>query len=396
MRNRYILVILFLIFFFQSALFSQSRAELEEQRRKTIDEISYIDNLLQNVSRERQQSVNSLSLISNRLASRERVLAGMREEISLLSFRIELNTTAISMMESDLTVLKRDYAEAVVNAYKTQKGYPLMVYVLSAKDFNQGYKRVKYLQQIAKLRRNAAEVIDELKDQIESSKEKLSADLLVISDLRTKEEVQRSLLAQEQRERQQLVRTLNTRERQLQQELTEKRRIAQQIEREIQRLIEEERRLAETLTLTPEQRQLGANFSDNKGRLPWPVDRGIITSQFGVRRHPELRYLTEDNIGIEITSSGSMPAKAVFRGEVARVFSIPGANMTVILRHGNYLSVYANLVNVRVRAGDTVTTGQVLGDVYTDSGNNATCVLKFMIFENDSKYLDPEQWIVKR
>jgi septal ring factor EnvC (AmiA/AmiB activator) len=275
------------------------------------------------------------------------------------------------------------------------KGYPLMIYILSAKDFNQGYKRIKYLQQVAKLRRNAAETIDELKDHTERSKEKLRADLNVISDLRTKEEAQRYLLAQEQRSRQELVRTLNNRERQLQQELTAKRRVAQQIEREIQRLIEEERRSTEALTLSPEQRLLGANFSDNRGRLPWPVDRGIITSHFGIHRHPELRYLTEDNIGIEITSSGSTPVKAVFRGEVTRVFAIPGANMTVILRHGNYLSVYTNLVNVRVKAGDTVSVGQVLGDIYADSSNNGTGVLKFMIFENNNK-LDPEQWIVKK
>ena len=393
---KYISVIAVLFCLFQSALFSQSRADLEEQRRKTIDEISYIDNLLQTTSRERQESINSLSIISNRLVLRERVLSGMREEISLLNYRIELNTVALSMMEDDMVVLKQDYAKAVVNSYKTMKGYPLMVYVLSAKDFNQGYKRVKYLQQVARLRRNAAEVIDELKEQIESSKEKLSADLYAISDLRTREEAQRALLAQEQRNRQQLVQTLDNRARQLQQELNEKQRIAQQIEREIQRLIEEERRMAETLTLTPEQRLLGENFSDNKGRLPWPVDRGIVTSQFGVRRHPELRNLTENNIGIEITSSGSIPAKAVFRGEVARVFSIPGANMTVILRHGQYLSVYANLVNVKVRTGDVVAVGQVLGDVYADSGGNTTCVLKFMIFENESKYLDPEQWLVKK
>jgi len=393
---KYISVILILFGLFQGVLFSQSRAELEEQRKKTMDEISYIDNLLQATSRERQQNINSLSIVSNRLALREKVLAGMREEISLLNLRIGLNTTAISMMENDLTVLKQDYAKAIVNSYKTIKGYPLLAYILSAKDFNQGYKRVKYLQQIAIARRDGAEIIGELKEQVESSKEKLSADLKVISDLRTREEAQRALLAQEQRSRQQMINTLNNRQRQLQQELTDKRRIAQRIESEIQRLIEEERRNAEALTLTPEQRLLGENFSDNRGRLPWPVDRGIITSRFGVRRHPELRNLTENNIGIEITSSGSIAAKAVFRGEVARVFAIPGANMTIILRHGNYLSVYANLVNVTVKAGDVVSIGQVLGDVYAGSGNNATCVLKFMIFENNSKYLDPEQWLVRR
>ena len=392
---KYICVIL-LFFLFQSSLFSQSRADLEAQRKKTIDEISYIDNLLQTTSKERQESMNSLSIVSNRLVLRERVLSGMREEISLLRYRIELNTVALSMMEDDLVVLKRDYAKAVVNSYKTMKGYPVMIYILSAKDFNQGYKRVKYLQQVAKVRKDGAEVIGELKEQVESSKEKLSADLYVISDLRTKEETQRSLLAQEQRNRQQLVRTLNNRERQLQQDLNAKKRIAQQIEREIQRLIDEERKNAETLALSPEQRLLGENFLDNKGRLPWPVDRGIVTSHFGVRRHPELKYLTEDNIGIEITSSGSIPAKAVFKGEVAKIFSIPGANLTVILRHGKYLSVYANLINIRVKAGDAVVVGQVLGDVYADSDGKTTSILKFMIFENESKYLDPEQWLAKK
>ena len=392
---KYISVILFLFWFFQGAVFSQSRAELEEQRKKTIEEISYVDNLLKTTSQERQESAKSLSIISNKLVLRERVLSGMKEEISLLNSRIELNTIAISMMESDLAILKQDYAITVVNSYKTMKGYPAIVYILSAKDFNQGYKRVKYLQQIAQVRRNEAEVIGELKEQIESSKEKLSADLYVVSDLRTREESQRTLLSQEQRNKQQLVSTLNNRERQLQQELSAKKKIAQSIEREIQRLIGEERKNAELLTLTPEQRLIGENFSDNKGRLPWPVERGIVTSHFGVHKHPELKYLTEDNIGIEITSSGSIPAKAVFKGEVTKVFSIPGANMTIILRHGKYLSVYSNLVNIRVKTGDIVSVGQVLGDVYADSDDRTTSVLKFMIFENESK-LDPELWLAKK
>jgi len=393
---KYISVILFLFLLFQGVLFSQSRAELEERKRKTNEDILYVDSLLKATSQERSESMKSLSIISNKLDLREKALSEIKEEISLLNYRIELNTIAVSMMENDLAVLKRDYANAVINSYKTMKGYPTMVYILSAKDFNQGYKRVKYLQQIAQVRRNGAEVIGELKEQIESSKVKLSADLYVISDLRTREESQRVLLAQEQKDKQQIVRTLNNRERQLQQELNDKKKIAQQIDREIQRLIEEERKNAEMLALTPEQRLLGENFLDNRGRLPWPVERGVVTSHFGVRRHPELKNLTEDNIGIEITSSGSIPAKAVFRGEVAKIFSIPGANMTIILRHGQYLSVYANLVNIKVKAGDVVAVGQILGDVYADSGGNAAGVLKFMIFENEKKYLDPEQWLAKR
>ena len=131
------------------------------------------------------------------------------------------------------------------------------------------------------------------------------------------------------------------------------------------------------------------------GRLPWPVERGVITSHFGVHPHPVFKYLTEDNIGIEITSSGKMSARSVFQGEVAKVFAISGANMTVIIRHGKYLSVYANIVSVKVKPGDKVTAKQDIGDIYLDPGNGNNCVLKFMIFESQMKYLDPELWISK-
>ena len=163
---------------------------------------------------------------------------------------------------------------------------------------------------------------------------------------------------------------------------------------EINRLIEEERKRAAQKTLSEGDKLLGVNFSENKGKLPWPVEQGVITSHFGIQKHPEFKYLTEDNIGIEITSSGKINARAIFNGVVAKVFSIPGANMTVILRHGNYLSVYSNLVNVKVKPGENVNTRQTIGEVFNDQkGNNA--VLKFMIFENERKYLDPEIWIAK-
>ena len=129
--------------------------------------------------------------------------------------------------------------------------------------------------------------------------------------------------------------------------------------------------------------------------LPWPVERGIITSQFGVHKHPVFKYLEEDNIGIEITSSGRVSARSIFTGEVARVFAIPGANMTVIVRHGSYLSVYANIINVKVKPGQKVITKQDIGDVYSDPATENS-ILKFMIFETNSKYMDPEYWIVKK
>jgi len=191
-----------------------------------------------------------------------------------------------------------------------------------------------------------------------------------------------------------MVQSLGSKEKQLQKELSEKRRIAKRIEEEIARIIEAERKRALKTEMTPEQKLVGENFSDNKGRLPWPVDRGIITAHFGVYNHPVLKYVKEENVGIEITSEGKVNARSVFKGEVSAISAISGANMTVIIRHGNYLSVYSNLINVKVKTGDKVEIKQVVGEVYSNPKIDNNCILKFMIFEQKNA-LDPEQWITK-
>jgi len=253
---------------------------------------------------------------------------------------------------------------------------------------------VKYLQQITKFRRRESEIIMELKDQIQTSKVRLENDLARISDLKTKEEQQKSLLQTEQEKKQAMVRSLSNKERQLKKDLEEKRRIAAKIEKEIARIMEDERKRAIKSDNTPEQKLIGENFAENRGRLPWPVERGIITSQFGMQKHPVLKYVTENNIGIEITSLGKTTVRTVFKGEVAKVFSIPGANMTIIIRHGKYLTVYQNIVDLKVKLGDKVETKQELGNVYCETDNGSKAILKFMIFEEKEK-LDPESWILK-
>jgi len=201
-------------------------------------------------------------------------------------------------------------------------------------------------------------------------------------------------LQEEQARKQRMVRSLNTKEKQLQKELEEKKRIALRIEKERSRIIEAERKKSSVTALTPEQRLIGDNFLDNKGRLPWPVERGVITSHFGTHKHPILKYVTEKNDGIDITSSGRSKARSIFKGEVSVITAIQGANMTVIIKHGKYLSVYNNLVNVKVKKGDIVETKQEIGDVFPDPKDNYSCTIKFIIFDQ-TKFLDPEGWIAK-
>jgi septal ring factor EnvC (AmiA/AmiB activator) len=373
--------------------YGQTKGELEEQRKRTLEEINYVDGLLKNTAKEKSESISALKILGNKVNLRETVIRGMGSEIDLLNERIELNNIAIVMMEEDLSVLKNDYARAVFNSYKSKKINPEIVYILSAKDFNQGYKRLKYLQQVTKFRRKESEIIAELKEEVERTKERLESDLLVISDLRHREVQQKTLLQDEQNRKQKMVKSLGNKEKQLQKDLAEKRKTAKRIEAAISKIIDEEKRKNLKSEMTPEQRLIGDNFSENKGRLPWPVERGTITGHFGIHQHPVLKYVEEKNDGIEITSSGKTSARSIFKGEVTAISPISGANMTVIIRHGKYLSVYNNLVNLRVKTGDKVDTKEVIGDVFSDPRDNYNCTLKFMIF--DQKFLDPELWIAK-
>ena len=392
---RYLNFILLLVIVHVSGLWGQSRSELEEMRKKNLQEIEYVDRLLKTTASQKNENLNELRVIGKKLSLRENLIDEYGQEIGLLEYRIGLNALATEMLEQDLNELRNDYANSIVSAYKAAKGTPALAFILSSADFNQGYKRLKYIQRIAKYRRKETETIETLYSQLRETKERLERDRRNVSDLKNKEIRQKQILREEQSNKERLVNNLSRKEKQLKQELEEKRRIARQIEKEIEKLIESERKKSETVPMSPEMKVIGESFGENRGRIPWPVDKGIITSHFGSHQHPVLKNVIEDNIGIEITSSGPTKAKSVFKGEVGGVFAISGANMAVIIRHGKYLTVYQNLVNVVVKSGDSVSMGQVIGDVYVDNGNGGKAELKFMVYE-EKKKLDPELWLTKK
>jgi septal ring factor EnvC (AmiA/AmiB activator) len=375
-----------------SLAYGQTRAELEQKRAEALKDIEYLDDMLAKTSSEKTESMNELNMIRRKLNLRENVIRGLMEEQELLEQRMDLNRIAIELMEEDIERLVKEYEKAIKNAQKVSKGKPEMAYILSSKDINQGYKRLKYLQQVAKYRRREAEIIMDLKQEVEENKEQQEKDLLEISELKEKEERQKSSLSREQRSQTNIINKLGRQERDLKKELEEKRRIAIEIEKEIERIIEEEKRKNELNAMTPEEKLVGEDFSKNKGRLPWPVERGVITSRFGVHDHPVIKGAKINNIGVEISSGSREKARAVFKGKVMSVFGITGGNMAVIIRHGKFLTVYQNIVNVQVKPGDEVSAREHIGDVYFDEGQKS--VIKFMIYEEKEK-MDPEAWLAR-
>jgi len=388
------LKLVFFILILDIPVYGQTKKELEEQRRKTQEEINYIDNLLKETERKRGININDLKILNNKIKLYEDIIEGLEKEIELVNERVEINRLAIYLMEKDLEILKKEYEKAILNAYKVSKGQNYMMFILSARDFNQGYKRIKYLQEVNQYRRNIADQILELKKEIEKIENKLNEDMIVVSNLKSNQEKQKNALLNEQEKKQVMINSLSSKERQLKKELDNKKKIAQRIENEIARIIDEERRKNIEGALTPEMKLISDNFASNKGRLPWPVEKGVITGNFGLQKHKELAFVTENNPGIEITSLGKVKVRSVFKGEVVRVLPISGANMSIIIKHGNYFTVYQNLVNVIVKTGDIVETKQILGEVYCDEGKDNKSILKFMIFKEKEK-LNPEEWIAK-
>lgn len=389
-------IYIWLIFLFlEATLNAQSKKELEEQKKRTLEEIAYVDKIIKETADKKSNSLNDLRILNNRIKLQENVIKELQKEGEIINERIKLNEFAIKLMEDDLKKIIKEYEKAILNTYKIKKGHPLLVYVISAKDFNQGYKRFKYLQQLSKFRRNEAEIIMELKYEIEKIKSRLEEDYNNLRQVKINEENQKEQLYKEIKKKQYLVKDLTKKEKELKQELENKKRIAQRIENEIMKIIEEERRKTRVNEITPEIKLISDNFEDNKGRLPWPVEKGIITSSFGLQKHKELAFVTENNPGVEITSYGPTKVRSVFKGEISKVLTIPGANMAVIIKHGIYYTVYQNLVNIKVKAGERVDTKQEIGEVYCDEGKGGKAILKFMIFKDKIK-LDPEQWISRK
>lgn len=373
----------------------QSLSELEARREKTLADIEYVDKMLKETSSEKASSLQGLNIVNSKLRLRENVITGIKEQVELLTKRIDLNESAILLMEEDLEILIKDYEKAILHAQRVSKGQPAFAYIFSARDINQGYKRLKYLQQVAKYRRREAELIIDIKGEIERNQIKQEKDLEEIVLLKQKEEQQKGSLQKEQRQKRSILNRLSRKERQLRKDLQDKRRIAGEVEKEIERVIEAERKKRESADLTPEEILTGDNFIKNRGLLPWPVERGVITSRFGVHDHPLLKGTKVDNIGIEITSSSRINARSVFKGNVVSVFGISGGNMAVIIRHGKFLTVYQNLINVVVKPGDTVETKQIIGDVFSDSSDSGKSIIKFMIYQEKDKK-NPEDWIAKK
>ena len=377
--------------------FSQSIDDLQKKKQDAENEIKYTTKLLDEVQKNQKLSLNRLQLLNRQIDQRNAVISAINSEINLYQQLIDNNTLAIRLMSSDIADLKKEYAELIRSAYRNRNAYDQILFLLSAENANQAYRRHLYMRHYTAYRESQAELIEAIQLVLNLKAENLEQQKLIKLQLITDTKKETQQLSQEKTQKNSEVQKLQKEQQSLRKKLQQQREIEQRLEREIQKIIEEEARKSKAVggtgfSLTPEQKLVGESFVQNKKRLPWPVERGVITEHFGINQHPVLTNVQTRNNGISIATEGGAKVRSIFNGEVSRVFGITGGNTAVIIRHGKYLSVYSNLREVTVKMGDKVSTKQAIGTVYTDTEDGNKSILKFQIWLENQK-LNPEDWI---
>lgn len=379
---------------------SEQQKQLEAQRLRLKKEIKQINSLLFTNTKTRKNALTEVEDLQVKLNVRTELIKITNQQANLLTRRIKLNQRSISDQQNDLEQLKAEYAKMIQKSYASKSLLNRLMFLFSSESFLQAYKRIQYLKQYARYRRKQGKAIAEktnlLKQLNETLKEEKATKLALIEENRAVQEQ----LEKERKQQEALIKTLKRKERTLAAQISKKERERKVIDREINRLIREaiaaSNRVAgksgkKTFELTPEAKLIATNFQANKGRLPWPLEKGVVIQGFGRQRHPVVKTTTIQSNGVILATEPSAQVRAVFEGEVMSVIVIKGSNPSVLIRHGNFITLYTNLAKLYVKKGEKVKAKQAIGEVFTNRQTGKT-QLQFGIF-NNVKALNPKDWV---
>ena len=428
------------------SLLSQGQTKEELQRQRTVlqDQIDLATTILEKTKNSREASVDELQTLNQKITAREKLIATMGRQIRAIDRNIDTKEKEIIALAATVDSLKTDYADLIRLAQRQQTPTDQILFILSAESFTQAAKRIQYFKDMAGYRAQQVKKINEAQEALAEEKEALTlqkAEKIVVQQA---QEVEKLALEADANKQQNTVNELQSKESELKKDIQKKQREVQQLEQQIKRIIAEEMRKAKeraernkleeeakelglivgkdyssrtsnkalkvlidkarkekgmdvrddgpAFAMTPEARALANNFASNKGVLPWPVERGLITGKFGKHQHPVVKGVIVDNPHIEISTDDGAIVRAVFEGEVSSVVPIPGANIMVLIRHGNYFTVYSNLINVKVKSGDTISLKEPIGQAFTDEEGKT--MVQFGLWK-DADIQDPQPWLAK-
>jgi len=381
-----------------SPIFAQKKkSQLKAKQRKIEKKISYTKKLLGETKNKKEATLTEYRLLQSQVNDRKSLIRTYNSEIEMLEAQIKEKRQNINKLNNDLLNLKEEYAALIYQSYKSRNTYDQWMFLFASDDFYQAYRRLKYLQEYNDYRRNkAAEIVATtraLEDEIQELEKKKDERLSVLI---VKEQETRSL-EKDSHHKAKMVNDLKLQERKLKEELRKQRRDWRKMDKEIQRLIELELHKGSSgkgrLPLTPAEQKLSKSFEANAGKLPWPSERGIITSRYGIHNHEQLSNIQVNNKGIDIRCEKGSSARAVFSGKVVKVIKLP-QYYAVLVKHGDYYTIYNRLSTVVVDKDEMIETKQRIGTVWTNTENGET-ILSFEV-RKLKETQNPQKWLAPR
>jgi septal ring factor EnvC (AmiA/AmiB activator) len=380
----------------------QTRSELEKQRKLLEQQIVLINKYLSQNQSKQQSVLQKVDNINQRISKAEALLRVNNQEANMLTREINANAQAIDKLRNELKKLKEDYSQMVVDAYKSKSSQNRIMFLLSSNNFLQAYKRLQYMKQFAAHREQQGAEIQEQTKALQELNGKLfvqreDKEKLLAQNRKTLEKLKRDKEAEKE-----LMASIRKKQGQYKRELERNQQKISEIDQLIKKLIrdaiaEENKKVGGTSTsrfkMTPEATVLGNKFEDNKGKLPWPVEKGFVSRPFGTRQHAVVKTVKTKSDGVRIDTDEGAKARAVFDGEVSKIQIVPNSYNIIFIRHGQYLSVYKNIDKLFVKKGDKVKRNQFLGTIGHDLTDGST-TLGFYIFKNNSPQ-NPADWVYK-
>ncbi|MEH6536930.1 MAG: peptidoglycan DD-metalloendopeptidase family protein [Psychroserpens sp.] len=404
MRNKltYILFLFLLLSSFYSEAQSAKQKALEAKRVKYQKELKQLNVLLFSNKKEEKSVISLIEDLNYKVSVRRNLIKVTNDQANLLTREINANQNEISSLREQLTTLKKQYSEMLVKSYKSKSEQSRVMFLLSSNDFKQAYKRLQYIKQYANYQKEQGDLIKTKTQKLQELntdllRQKEDKDRLVAENRKTKRELEKEVNEQER-----LMASIRKDQSSYASKIKKKQQEIDAIDREINRLIREailasnkkagKSSSSKGFALTPEAKLIAKNFVSNKGKLPWPVEKGVVKVRYGTQQSPIDPTVKINSNGVRIATEKNSRVRAVFKGEVLAVAGQKYSNPTVLIQHGNYITAYRNLSKVYVKKGDKIVTNQEIGEVFTNSDGET--MLGFGIFK-DSKPQNPAGWIYK-
>jgi septal ring factor EnvC (AmiA/AmiB activator) len=432
--QRYVIVLLLL--FLSAAAYSQSLKDLQEQKRASEREINQINEQLNATKNEKNSALKQIALLNAKIQKRKKVIENIDKQVVIVAKTIQVKTDTVVTLKRSIDTLKVGYAKTIQQGYKLRNSSSTIALIFASSDLHQAIKRMKYLRSYSEYRVQQAKSIEDKQKQLNVEIADLNSKKKSLEILLADKNKEVSKLDQDEKSYEKLAVQLKNKEKDLMRAIQVKRNLTQRLTQEINRIIAEEARKAaeaarkaaaeeaarkaaaeaakrskksstekspavespraesKALPFTPEDRTIAGKFESNRGRLPWPVRQGSVVEGFGVHDHPILKGIRVENKGVDISSNEGADVYAVYDGEVGKIFPLPGANISVIVKHGYYLTVYSNLSRVTVKEGQKIRAKQVIGILAGSENGVDKPALKFQVWKELTPQ-NPMLWLAR-